>query len=64
MSAQEAAENWGITKRRVQILCSENRVEGAYRIGNMWVIPKDSKKPVDGRTIRYSENGAENERTN
>jgi hypothetical protein len=53
MTAQEAAEKWGITKRRVQILCSENRIEGVQRLGNMWAIPKDTQKPVDGRSLRY-----------
>ncbi|QSX09579.1 helix-turn-helix domain-containing protein [Alkalibacter rhizosphaerae] len=50
MSAQEAADKWGITKRRVQVLCSENRIEGAEKMGNMWIIPKDANKPEDRRT--------------
>ncbi len=50
MSAQEAADKWGITKRRVQILCSENRIQGAEKMGNMWIIPKDANKPEDRRT--------------
>lgn len=28
MSAKDASEKWGISKRRVQILCSEGRVGG------------------------------------
>ena len=49
ISAQEAAERWGITKRRVQVLCSTNRIEDAIRIGNMWVIPESAEKPSDSR---------------
>lgn len=49
MSAQDAAEKWGITKRRVQLLCASNRISNATRLGNMWAIPSDAKKPVDGR---------------
>jgi len=49
ISAQEAAERWGITKRRVQVLCSTNRIEDAVRIGNMWVIPESAEKPSDSR---------------
>ena len=49
MSAQEAAERWGITKRRVQVLCSTNRIEDAVRIGNMWIIPESAEKPSDSR---------------
>jgi DNA adenine methylase len=54
ITAQEAAEDWGITRRRVQVLCSENRIEGAKRLGNMWVIPREAKKPIDGRSLRYT----------
>lgn len=28
MSCPEAAEKWGISERRVQILCKENRIPG------------------------------------
>ncbi len=49
ISAQEAATKWGISKRRVQVLCTENRIEEATRIGNMWVVPEDAQKPADGR---------------
>lgn len=49
ISAQEAAERWGITKRRVQVLCSTNRIEDAVRIGNMWIIPESAEKPSDSR---------------
>lgn len=53
MSAKEAAEKWGISQRRVAVLCSENRVEEATMVGNMWIIPKNAKKPVDARSLRY-----------
>lgn len=49
MSAHEAANKWGITKRRVQILCASNRVKDAVRVGNMWIIPSNAEKPADGR---------------
>ena len=50
MSAPQAAEQWGISERRVQILCNENRIPGVSKIGYMWLIPKDAKKSIDGRT--------------
>ncbi len=53
ISAKEAAEKWNISQRRVAILCSENRIEGAMMVGNMWIIPSTAEKPVDKRTIRY-----------
>ena len=49
MTAQEAAELWGISVRRVQRLCKENRIEGVLNINRVWLIPKSSKKPVDKR---------------
>ena len=49
MSAQEASIKWGISKRRVQLLCSIGRIKGVTRVGNMWVIPKDAQKPGDAR---------------
>lgn len=49
ITAQEASEKWGITRRRVQILCSEGRVNGAIKIANLWVIPKNAEKPDDAR---------------
>ena len=52
MSAPQAAEKWGISERRVQILCKENRIPGASKLGYMWLIPKDAEKPVDGRLKR------------
>lgn len=55
MSAREAAEKWGISQRRVAVLCSENRIENATMVGNMWIIPITAEKPVDARSIRYAQ---------
>ena len=49
MSAPQAAKKWGISERRVQILCKENRIPGASKLGYMWLIPRDAEKPIDGR---------------
>ena len=54
MSAREAANKWGISQRRVAILCSENRIGNATMIGNMWIIPSTAEKPIDARSIRYT----------
>ena len=53
ISAKEAAEKWEISQRRVAILCSENRIDGAMMVGNMWIIPSNAEKPIDKRTVRY-----------
>lgn len=49
MTVQEAATKWNISERRIQILCSENRIEGIVRLSRVWLIPKDAKKPIDRR---------------
>ena len=49
ISVREAAEKWGLSTRRIQILCTGGRIDGADRIGNMWVIPKGAEKPKDAR---------------
>lgn len=43
------AAKWGITPRRLQVLCSEGRIPGATRFGRAWMIPTDATKPLDGR---------------
>jgi hypothetical protein len=50
ITTKEASELWGISTRRIQILCDNGRVDGATRLGNIWVIPKGTPKPIDGRT--------------
>ena len=54
ISAREAADKWGISQRRVAVLCSEQRVAEATMIGNMWIIPSSAEKPVDARSTRYN----------
>jgi len=49
ISCPEAAKKWGISERRVQRLCEDNRIPGISKIGYMWLIPKNAKKPFDGR---------------
>ena len=58
MSAREAADKWGISQRRVAVLCSENRIANAEMIGNMWVMPSNARKPIDARSTRNVPMGA------
>ena len=46
----EVAKKWGLSKRFVQLLCANGRIEGATRLGRAWMIPKNAQKPIDGRT--------------
>ena len=49
MPVSKVAEKWGISERRIQVLCGEGRIDGAFRIGKAWIIPSDAKKPADAR---------------
>lgn len=42
LSTFEAAEKWGISHRRVNVLCNEGRITGAQRAGSRWIIPADA----------------------
>jgi filamentation induced by cAMP protein fic len=49
ITAKQAAEKWGISDRRVRILCSQGKISGAYQQGRAWKIPYDATKPSDER---------------
>ena len=49
MTTQQAAERWGISARRVRVLCGEGRIKGAVKRGKSYYIPLSAKKPADGR---------------
>lgn len=45
LSIKQTAEKWGISVRRIQVLCAEERIPGATKIGSYWAIPADAEKP-------------------
>ena len=49
LSIRQISEKWGLSRRRIQVLCVENRIPGAMKVGYSWVIPADAKKPKDER---------------
>jgi len=49
MTVKQAAEKWGISDRRIRVLCAEGKIPGAYQEGRGWKIPIDAEKPADGR---------------
>ena len=50
LTTKQASELWGISQRRVAILCEEGRINGAVKAGRTWLMPTDAKKPEDART--------------
>lgn len=53
IKVSQAAEKWGISARRVRVLCAEGKVEGAIRKGKLYMIPENAQKPFDGR-VKYN----------
>lgn len=51
ITPQQAARIWGISERRIQFLCTKGRVKGARKLGRAWLIPQNTPKPIDGRTV-------------
>lgn len=49
MTVQEAAKKWKLSERRIQKLCSENRIDGIVHLSRVWLIPVCAKKPADRR---------------
>ena len=49
MTVKQAAEKWGVSDRRIRVLCVEGKIPGAYQEGRGWKIPADAEKPADGR---------------
>jgi hypothetical protein len=49
ITPKQAAEQWGITLRQVQILCKAGRVDGAIQVSRVWLIPRNTPKPQDSR---------------
>lgn len=51
----QAAELWGISDRRVRILCQQGKIEGVIQKGRSYLIPSNAVKPIDGRTLRHKD---------
>ena len=49
MTTKQASELWGVSQRRVAILCEQGRLEGVKKAGSVWLIPPDTQKPKDDR---------------
>ncbi len=52
IKVSQAAEKWGLSPRRVRILCAENKISGVIKKGKLYMIPGNAPKPIDGRTLR------------
>ena len=53
LTTAQVAKKWNISQRRVQILCSQNRIEGIFKLGENWAIPDNAEKPNDNRKRKH-----------
>lgn len=60
LTTVEMSKVWGISSRRISLLCSDGRVEGAVKKGKTWLIPENARKPEDPRRIHKLESGERN----
>ena len=49
IKARELANLWDITPRRINQLCADNLLPGAYKDGKFWMIPSNIEKPASLR---------------
>lgn len=54
ITVKEASEKWGLGIRMVTLYCTEGRIAGAVKKGNLWLIPEDAAKPEDRRRKKAS----------
>ena len=54
LTATELSKVWNISTRRIGVLCTEGRVDGAIKKGKMWLIPDTAQKPADARYKKNS----------
>lgn len=52
IKVKEAADRWGISPRRVRVLCAEGKIEGVVRSGKLYLIPENAAKPEDKRRAK------------
>ena len=45
IKAKELSARWGVTPRRINQLCTEGKLPGAYKEGKFWMIPDDVGRP-------------------
>ncbi len=48
-TTKETGKRWGVSMEWVSSLCRQGRVEGAGKVGWIWIVPIDAEKPEDLR---------------
>lgn len=61
LTVKEVGEKWSVSGRMVTLYCKAGKIEGAIKKGNLWLIPANAEKPLDGRTINARKARGKNE---
>ncbi len=64
LTVKEAGERWNVSGRMVTIYCNNGKIDGAIKKGNLWLVPINAEKPLDGRTIKAKKARSKNEQKN
>ena len=51
LTVKEAAEQWDVSERQVQVWCKSEMIKGVTQFGKSWAIPDTAVKPT--RTRKY-----------
>lgn len=54
IKVSQVAKKWGLSTRRVRVLCAQGKIDGVIRKGKLYMIPANAQKPADGRLARVS----------
>ena len=46
---KEISKQWGISDRRVRLLCQQGSIDGVLQKGRSYLIPENTAKPMDKR---------------
>jgi len=59
LTVKEAGAKWNISARMVTYYCVDGRIEGAEKKGNLWLVPINAEKSIDGgyKANQKSEDG-------
>ena len=47
MSLADCVEIWKMPLQRIEQLCEEGKIKGVAKLGGMWIVPVDAKKPFE-----------------
>ena len=51
LTVTQTAEKWGVSTRRVRLLCANGEIDGVIRNGKLSMIPADTERPIDKRKL-------------